>query len=561
MLQKELTAMAGDQGTIDYMDFTQIIGCKNTFFAQRLFQTIDADKSGDITVREFSEIVGGLRRRDIKTSMKFLFRMIDEDNSGTIQVRELMKILAASLEESGSKFTSKELKNLAYKLRDMFLEKRAPEQKADNVTFEEFERVMAKYPDILTGLSLEGMNTRSKGSIKEHFERKRKKNFLRSCMRWMQNNPQLTFTYALFCASFFGLYMWMFLQYSGNCEGVDMNMTDNESGVSRVDVMEFANQWRSQHHLAPFTIMDMKYMSFSESMTKNDPLKCQAARRRILLSWTLPMAKGAGQTMKGIFTIILLPVSRNLMTTLQNSFLRHIFPFHDAVEVHKNLGRLGFFLAWLHTMCYVVIVYRWQSVGLYKQWSWAFPSYSPERAASSIGAHSDIDRDLEQFEGIPSYLFHDPSEQPPALDVLKTWFGITGVILMVIYTIAALFALDYPKKAQIFDHTTADDGPISWSRKQVLYWGACLRNFNNFWYTHHLFAIFYICLLLHPLPHIPNGKNEWGGSDSWLWVMTPIALYLLERIVRCLRSIGSSTVAVADIYKDNVVHLKVACCM
>lgn len=44
-----------------------------------------------------------------------------------------------------------------------------------------------------------------------------------------------------------------------------------------------------------------------------------------------------------------------------------------------------------------------------------------------------------------------------------------------------------------------------------------LNDFNNFWYTHHLFAFFYILLLLHPQPGLPDERHEWGVSDAWVW--------------------------------------------
>lgn len=49
-----------------------------------------------------------------------------------------------------------------------------------------------------------------------------------------------------------------------------------------------------------------------------------------------------------------------------------------------------------------------------------------------------------------------------------------------------------------------------------------LNNFNNFWYTHHLFAAFYILLLIHPTPGLPDESKEWGVSDFWLWGGIPI---------------------------------------
>ncbi len=50
--------------------------------------------------------------------------------------------------------------------------------------------------------------------------------------------------------------------------------------------------------------------------------------------------------------------------------------------------------------------------------------------------------------------------------------------------------------------------------------------------THHLFAIFYVALILHPKPAIPNEYHEWLVSDTWVWVAGPILIYITERLVR-----------------------------
>lgn len=344
-----------------------------------------------------------------------------------------------------------------------------------------------------------------------------------------------------------------------------MTFVDPDFNLSREDVMNQANAWREQNNLKPFSAKDMKYMSFSKSMSKHDPIRCSDARKRKLLSWTLPIAKGAGQAMKATFTLILFPVSRNLMTSLRNTFLKNIFNFDEAIEYHRNLGRVGFFFAWLHTSCHVVDVIRWADTGRFKRWSWAFPDDDQEDPEEGFNSETgeliefaDLSpEDQIKFEGIPAYLFRDQSSQPTGGELLGAWFGVTGICLILIYTTAAMFALDYPKKLTIFNETAADKKGAGGMRKMVLAIGRVLRNFNYFWYTHHLFALFYVCMLLHPLPHIPDERYEWGWSDSWLWVGIPVSIYLSERLVRFARAKNNTRVVAADLFPGNVVGLKV----
>ena len=85
-----------------------------------------------------------------------------------------------------------------------------------------------------------------------------------------------------------------------------------------------------------------------------------------------------------------------------------------------------------------------------------------------------------------------------------------------------------------------------------------LNNFNNFWYTHHLFAIFYVCLVLHPKPAIPHERYEWAVSDSWVWILVPLSIYVMERLIRALmKGTRDTAVLSADILPGNVVELKI----
>lgn len=225
---------------------------------------------------------------------------------------------------------------------------------------------------------------------------------------------------------------------------------------------------------------------------------------------------------------------------------------------------MGFWLAWTHTIAHGVDVFNWRDPDLYRYWSWAFPQ---DRRVDDIhGVERNDDGDPvedsdgrmayteEMKDGMPQMLFNDNS-QPRLKDILTSGVAVTGIILITIYTIAALFAFDYPKKLKIFKQRPddAEKGPL---RQWVLSVGRWLNDFNNFWYSHHLFSVFYIALLFHPMPALPDERNEWGISDAWLWVGIPVLIYLAERAVRVKRSTSNTRVIGAELLDGDVVGLK-----
>ena len=233
-------------------------------------------------------------------------------------------------------------------------------------------------------------------------------------------------------------------------------------------------------------------------------------------------------------------------------------------SVRRFLGKIGFWLAWTHTICHVVDVINWQDSDRYRYWSWAFPEdRTPQdmkgilRDDSGVPMHDEDGRLMQDDEGSKDgmpRMFYNDEPQPTLKDILTSCVAITGIILIVIYTLAALFAFDYPKKLSIFKRQDSDEEK-PW-RVWVLAVGQWLNDFNNFWYSHHLFSIFYMALLFHPMPNLPDERNEWGWSDSWLWVGVPVAIYLTERVVRVKRSTSNTRVVSAEPLDGDVVGLR-----
>lgn len=211
-------------------------------------------------------------------------------------------------------------------------------------------------------------------------------------------------------------------------------------------------------------------------------------------------------------------------------------------------------------------VLNWVDPDRFRYWSWAFPEDRDIEGLTGVRQHHGEpmkdDRGRMMFtdnikvqDGLPMLLYNQ-KQQPTLKDILTSCVAVTGIILISIYTFAALFAFDYPKKLSIFRHRGTNDESSGY-RKIVLALGRWLNDFNNFWYSHHLFSIFYLALLFHPLPNLPNEREEWGWSDSWVWVGIPVLIYLSERAVRVKRSTGNTRVVSAELLAGNVVGLRV----
>ncbi|XVF51405.1 hypothetical protein PTKIN_Ptkin04bG0182800 [Pterospermum kingtungense] len=206
-----------------------------------------------------------------------------------------------------------------------------------------------------------------------------------------------------------------------------------------------------------------------------------------VMGYCLLTAKGAAETLKFNMALILLPVCRNTITWLRSTKLGLFVPFDDNINFHKTIAAaivIGVILhAGNHLAC-------------------DFPRL----------IHSSTDY-------YDKFLINDfGSHKPTYIDLVKGPEGVTGVLMVVCMAIAFTLATKWFRRNMIklpkpFDRITG---------------------FNAFWYSHHLFVIVYILLVIHGvflyLVHI------WYRKTTWMYLAVPVLLYAGERTLRFFRS-------------------------
>ncbi|XP_052490334.1 respiratory burst oxidase homolog protein A isoform X3 [Gossypium raimondii] len=225
-----------------------------------------------------------------------------------------------------------------------------------------------------------------------------------------------------------------------------------------------------------------------------------------VMGYCLLTAKGAAETLKFNMALILLPVCRNTITWLRSTKLGLFLPFDDNINFHKTIAAaiaIGVILhAGNHLAC-------------------DFPML-----IKSSSDHYDL-------------LINDfGSHKPTYLDLVKGAEGVTGILMIICMAIAFILATRWFRRNLIklpkpFDRITG---------------------FNAFWYSHHLFIVVYILLVIHGvflyLVHV------WYRKTTWMYLAVPILLYAGERTLRFFRS-GFYTVRLSKvaIYPGGVLAL------
>ncbi|KAL8556715.1 hypothetical protein ACS0TY_004248 [Phlomoides rotata] len=229
-----------------------------------------------------------------------------------------------------------------------------------------------------------------------------------------------------------------------------------------------------------------------------------------IMGYCLLTAKGAAETLKFNMALILLPVCRNIITWLRSSKLGYFVPFDDNINFHKTIAAAIVVGIILHVGNHLVCDF-------------------PRLIKSSNDMYN-------------KYLMNDFGDSRPSyMDLIKGPEGITGILMLILMIIAFTLATRWFRRSLI-------KLPKPFDR---------LTGYNAFWYSHHLFAIVYILLIIHGT--FLYLVHSWYKKTTWMYLAVPVLLYAGERTLRFFRSgFYSVRLLKVAIYPGNVLSLQMS---
>ncbi|CAL8305816.1 unnamed protein product [Arctogadus glacialis] len=247
---------------------------------------------------------------------------------------------------------------------------------------------------------------------------------------------------------------------------------------------------------------------------------------RHLLGSALAWARAPAAVLNFNCLLILLPVCRNLLSLIRGSFMccgRTMRKQLDKnISFHKLVAYMIGLMTAVHTIAHLLNVewYNNSRRGMYDTLSTALSDLPDGYNTTYLNPIRNIDVNAQQN---PTYF------------AMTSLAGITGVIITLCLILIITSSMEVIRRSY----------------------------FEVFWYTHHLFVIFFICLVIHGAGRIVRSQKnlvqhnytlckdrteDWGkvaecpypqfaGSPpgTWMWVIGPMFLYLCERILRFIR--------------------------
>ncbi|KAJ8648303.1 hypothetical protein MRB53_001326 [Persea americana] len=205
-----------------------------------------------------------------------------------------------------------------------------------------------------------------------------------------------------------------------------------------------------------------------------------------VMGYCLTTAKGAAETLKLNMALILLPVCRNTLTWLRSTRARLFVPFDDNINFHKTIASaisIGIILhAGNHLAC-------------------DFPRLTKATPSKFALISSDFQDKMPTYGGL-----------------ITGVVGSTGITMVILMTIAFTLATRHFRK-----NVVRLPPPLN-----------RLTGFNAFWYSHHLFVIVYLLLMIHG--YFIFLVHKWYQKTTWMYISIPLLLYIGERTLRTFRS-------------------------
>ncbi|NP_001098072.1 NADPH oxidase 1 [Takifugu rubripes] len=214
---------------------------------------------------------------------------------------------------------------------------------------------------------------------------------------------------------------------------------------------------------------------------------------RHLLGSALAWARAPAAVLNFNCMLILLPVCRNLLSLFRGSFVCCGRSMRKQLDKNLSFHKLVAYMIALMTAVHMIAHL------LNVEW------YNNSRQ----GVYDKLSTALSNLEDTKNTTYLNPiriTDLIPTYFVFTTIAGLTGVIITLALILIITSSMEVIRRSY----------------------------FEVFWYTHHLFIIFFAGLVFHGAG-LTDTKDLSLTLQTWMYVIGPMVLYLCERLIRFIR--------------------------
>lgn len=408
--------------TLSKKEFASALGMnERDMFVTKMFNIVDKDGDGRISFQEFLDTIVLFTKGRTEDKLRIIFDMCDDDKNGSIDKIELSELLKSLVDITKTQKLSEE--NVNDLINSMF--HTAGFEDKDSLSYEDFKVMMKEFKgDFLAiGLDCKGAKqnyldattnvARMQSFGTEAFHDRNRSSFLKkwdAFTNYLEENRQHIFFLFVFFVITIALFVERFVFYAFMAEHLDL---------------------------------------------------------RHVMGVGIAITRGSAAALSFNYSILLLTMSRNLITKLKEHSLHQYIPLDSHLQFHKICAITALFFSILHSIGHLVNFYH---VGTQ-------PVAHLHCLTKEFNFASDNKPDI-------------------AFWLFQTLTGITGVLLYCCVTIIFIFAHPIIRK----------------------------KAYNFFWMTHQLYILLYVLSLLHGLARLT------GPPRFWIFFVIPGIIYTIDKI-------------------------------
>lgn len=405
-------------------EFASALGMKgDDVFVKMMFNIVDKDGDGRISFQEFLDTVVLFSKGRTEDKLRIIFDMCDNDRNGVIDKGELSEMLRSLVEIARTNNSLND--DQVTELMDGMFQSAGLEHK-DALTYDDFKLMMREYRGdfIAIGLDCKGAkqnfldtSTNVARMTSFHIDAVQERHRHTLLRKWdelttfLEENRQNIFYLFVFYVVTIALFVDRFIHYSFMSEHTDL---------------------------------------------------------RHIMGVGIAITRGSAAALSFCYSLLLLTMSRNLLTKLKEFSIQQYIPLDAHIQFHKICALTAFFFSLLHTVGHVVNFYH--------------VSTQPVEHLRCLSKELSLPSDFKPT--ITYWLF-------------QTLTGLTGVLLFVVMIIIFVFAHPVIRK----------------------------KAYNFFWMTHSLYVVLYILSILHGLGRLT------ASPAFWLFFIGPAIIYTLDKII------------------------------
>ena len=464
---------------------------KDSLFVEQMFQLIDQDGNGFVSFREFLDMIVIFAKGSPDDKIKLMFDMYDVDRSGELDKDEFKKMLRAMMELVNATVTPDQMDTL---IADMF--ERAGFKNKDRLTLNDFNVLLRDHKDELSSarLAIKGFD------VPEITKEQSKEG-------GADSGPVPSRFRARETAAARAR-RTIIRAYGKNQKPA----AEKSEEPAAAQAIEFKTQrrtltqssfgrriavflrWMENYRLHIFYLVLFELVTIGIFVERGYyyAVEREHTGLRRIAGHGVTITRGAASGMMWAYSVLLLTMARNFITYLRETIFNYYIPFDSYISFHKIVALNGLFFTVMHC----------------------------------IGHGSNFYHIATQTGNDLTCIFREVYHRTHYLPRFSYWLfltmtGFAAFVVTLITIIIFVFATQYARR----------------------------YTFQAFWYTHHLYVIFYILTFLHGSGRLV--QDPLFGN----FFLGPGIVYAIDLLISVSRRKHEVAVVRADILPSQVIGI------